>query len=93
MTAEIEAAATCISQGMTAECSPPPHQIATLVRDLARAPLQIANGTSIKRTSFNRTGEDLHDFVTFADRTPAFDVLARCVLDPLGSFPRAFDRV
>jgi hypothetical protein len=26
------------------------------VRDLARAPLQITNDTSIKRTSFHRTG-------------------------------------
>jgi hypothetical protein len=47
MTAEIEAAAEHIGD---------PHQIATLVRDLARGPLQMTNDTSIKRTSFIEPG-------------------------------------
>jgi len=49
MTAEIEAAAMP-DQGAT-------HQIATLVREFAGAPLQTGNDTSIKRTSFNRARE------------------------------------
>ncbi|MGY4285900.1 hypothetical protein ACVWXO_005120 [Bradyrhizobium sp. LM2.7] len=54
--------------------------------------LQIANDTSIKRTSLNRTGEDLHDFVAFADRTPALDdVLARYVLGLLEVISASFD--
>jgi hypothetical protein len=81
---------------MTAEsgAAAPAHQIATLARDLARAPLQIANDTSIKRTSFNRTGRDLHDFVAFADRISALDdVLARYVLDLLEVLSASFDWV
>ena len=85
MTAEIEAAAMP-DQGAT-------HQIATLVREFAGAPLQTGNDTSIKRTSFNRTGRDLHDFVAFADRTPAFDVLVRYVGGLLEASSARFDRV
>jgi hypothetical protein len=63
------------------------------MRDLAPAPLQIAGGTSIRRTSFNRTGRDLHDFVAFADRKPALDdVLARYVFGLLEAISASFDR-
>ncbi|KGT81491.1 hypothetical protein MA20_01695 [Bradyrhizobium japonicum] len=59
-----EASAKAASRGMIAEIEAAvmpdqgaPHQIATLVRDLAEPPLQSGSGTSIKRTSFIRAGE------------------------------------
>jgi hypothetical protein len=53
--------------------------------------LQTAGFTSIKRALFNRTREDLHDFVAFADRAPAPDVLARDVLGLLEAASASFD--
>ena len=56
--------------------------------------MQMTSDTSIKRTSFNRTGRDLHDFVAFADRTPALDdVLARYVFGLLEALSASFDWV
>ncbi|MCK1682541.1 hypothetical protein IVA87_24810 [Bradyrhizobium sp. 147] len=78
-------------QRATSDADGVANQIATLVRDLARAPLQSACDTSIKRTSFNRAGRDLHDFDAFADRTPALDILARYVLGLIEALSASLD--
>ncbi|WGD54450.1 hypothetical protein QA641_11375 [Bradyrhizobium sp. CB1650] len=67
-------------------------KFATLARDLARAVLQTESDASIKCASSIEPGRDLHDFVAFADRTPALDdVLARCVFGRLEAISASFD--